>query len=195
MFKGSKKDYRKLFKARRLSLTDAVYRTLNEALLANFEQISLAGIHYIHSFLPIPHQKEPDTFLFIDYLRKAWPDIHIVVPKSDLVSGEMTHHVYREDQELLSNAWGIIEPAVDTHQVDIALMDMVLIPLLAFDKKGHRIGYGKGFYDRFLSQCRGGVQKIGLSLFEPVDEITDTDIHDVPLDCCITPKQIWTFSR
>ena len=72
-------------------------------------------------------------------------------------------------------------------------IDLVLIPLLCFDKKGYRVGYGKGYYDRFLAECRPDVMKIGLSIFEPVDEISDVDEFDVKMDYCITPNKIWSL--
>lgn len=70
---------------------------------------------------------------------------------------------------------------------------MVLIPLLAFDKNGYRVGYGKGFYDRFLAECRPDVVKVGLSVFEPIDEITDLNEFDIKMDFCITPNRVWQF--
>lgn len=70
---------------------------------------------------------------------------------------------------------------------------MVLIPLLAFDKKGYRVGYGKGFYDRFLADCRPDVVKVGLSVFEPIDEIADLNEFDIKMDFCITPNRVWQF--
>ena len=70
---------------------------------------------------------------------------------------------------------------------------MVFVPLLAFDKKGHRVGYGKGFYDKFLSECKPDAIKIGLSFFEPEELITDVFESDVKLDYCVTPNSIHAF--
>ena len=70
---------------------------------------------------------------------------------------------------------------------------MVLIALFAFDDKGNRIGYGKGMYDRFLSKCPGNTIKIGLSFFDSVDEISDVNEFDVPLDYAITPSKVYRF--
>ena len=70
---------------------------------------------------------------------------------------------------------------------------MVLVPLLCFDENGYRVGYGKGFYDRYLKQMNSKTIKIGLSLFPPVKLITDTSDWDVKLDFCITPEQIFKF--
>jgi 5-formyltetrahydrofolate cyclo-ligase len=67
------------------------------------------------------------------------------------------------------------------------------VPLLAFDEKGFRVGYGKGFYDRFLKQCKDGGIKIGLSYFNPIDTIEDAGEFDVPLNFCITPQKVYVF--
>jgi len=64
---------------------------------------------------------------------------------------------------------------------------------MAFDLKGYRIGYGAGFYDRFLEQCRPGILKVGLSHFPPLDQLIDTNDHDMKLDFCITPYKVYKF--
>mgnify|MGYP003575184065 FL=1 len=92
------------------------------------------------------------------------------------------------------NEWGITEP-VSGVEVLPEQLDIVLIPLLVYDKKGNRVGYGKGFYDRFLSECRSDAMKVGLSFFEPVDLISDANELDIPLDACISPKGIFTFKK
>jgi 5-formyltetrahydrofolate cyclo-ligase len=70
---------------------------------------------------------------------------------------------------------------------------VVFVPLLAFDKKGHRVGYGKGFYDRFLSDCKPETIKIGLSFFEAEESISAILPSDIRLDFCVTPTEIIVF--
>jgi 5-formyltetrahydrofolate cyclo-ligase len=70
---------------------------------------------------------------------------------------------------------------------------VVFVPLLAFDKQGNRVGYGKGFYDRFLANCKPETIKIGLSFFEVENEIADVFNNDIELDYCVTPNKIYTF--
>jgi 5-formyltetrahydrofolate cyclo-ligase len=82
---------------------------------------------------------------------------------------------------------------VDGLEVPISKIDVVFVPLLAFDTKGNRAGYGKGFYDNFLSKCKPEVIKVGLSFFEPEDLIADCDHNDVRLDFCVTPLKIYGF--
>jgi 5-formyltetrahydrofolate cyclo-ligase len=67
------------------------------------------------------------------------------------------------------------------------------VPLVIVDSGGNRIGYGKGFYDRYLSSCRTETVKIGFSFFEPVGLIKDINQFDVPLNLCITPLRIYEF--
>jgi 5-formyltetrahydrofolate cyclo-ligase len=69
----------------------------------------------------------------------------------------------------------------------------VLVPLLIFDRQGHRVGYGKGFYDRFLRRCGPETRRIGISLFDGIDKISDVHSSDETLHQCITPEAIITF--
>lgn len=94
--------------------------------------------------------------------------------------------------QLQKNTWGIEEPkhGVPTPTEKI---DMVIVPLLCFDKLGNRVGYGKGYYDRFLSVCKPGVQKIGLSLFNEPAIIDDVNNTDIPMTSCITPNSVVIF--
>ena len=94
------------------------------------------------------------------------------------------------DTELVKNRWHILEPTT-SELVEIEKLDAVLAPLLCFDRKGFRVGYGKGFYDKFLNECRKDCLKIGLSFFPPVAQISDAQSFDVKLDFCITPQEVF----
>jgi 5-formyltetrahydrofolate cyclo-ligase len=72
-------------------------------------------------------------------------------------------------------------------------IDVVFLPLLAFGIAGYRVGYGKGYCDRFLAQCKPETLKIGVSIFEPVEHISNREPHDVRMDYCITPSTIYSF--
>jgi 5-formyltetrahydrofolate cyclo-ligase len=99
---------------------------------------------------------------------------------------------YFETETLQLNAFGIQEP-LPLNQVTPDRIDTILVPLLGFDQKGHRVGYGKGYYDRYLSKVNKGLQKVGVSYFEPMDNFTDTNEFDVPLSSCITPWNTYEF--
>lgn len=184
-----KADIRKQALQNRLSLSDKQYESLNTALLKQFVTLDFSGVKTLHIFLPILEKKEPNTFLLIEWLAAKHPQIKIIVPKADFETALMTNHEYLGVNDLKKNVYDILEPQKGKiHEGDV---DRVIIPLLAFDKKGARVGYGKGFYDRFLQNINA--QKIGLSLSPAIEEIQDVNPHDVALDLCITPTEIIKF--
>ncbi len=113
-----------------------------------------------------------------------------MIPRVDFEKDRLESIEFNSDTKLTFNKWQIFESA-ETKTVEPQLIDIVLVPLLCFDKKGFRVGYGKGFYDKFLENCRKDCLKIGLSYFPPIEEISDTHPKDVMLDYCITPDEIW----
>ncbi len=174
----------------RATLTDAQLHEKSEQLLAHFTTLDFSAIKVIHIFIPIEKKKEPNTFLFIDWLQHHHPEVKIVVPKADFNTALMTHHEFTTREGLVKNAFDILEPQnVNPFHEQI---DLVLIPLLAFDQSGYRVGYGKGFYDRFLQNIQ--TKKVGLSLFPPIDLIVDTDEFDVAMDVCLTPERVYVFN-
>ena len=173
----------------RLQLNDSMYHALNESLLKQFKTLDFSQIKTLHIFLPITEKKEPNTFLLIEWLNKTHPEIKIIVPRADFEKALMTHHEYLGEGDLEKNLYNILEPQKgNLHEGEI---DMVIIPLLAFGKQGYRVGYGKGFYDRFLQDINA--QKIGLSLHPAIEKIDDVNEHDIKLDFCITPTGIIKF--
>src|SRR5690606_39308488 len=113
--------------------------------------------------------------------------------KTERGTFRMRHFIWDAATILTLNHWGIPEPESGT-AIQPQAIDVVFVPLLVFDTQGNRVGYGKGFYDRFLSECRPTVMKIGLSLFGPIAAIADTDNYDIRLDTCVTPERIWRFT-
>jgi 5-formyltetrahydrofolate cyclo-ligase len=159
-----------------------------------FENFTLTGVDYLHIFLPIARFKEINTWPVINFLEKNFAGIRIIFPKSNPEDLSMESFLYDTSLVLAENAWGIIEP-VAGNRIAAHLIDIMLLPLLSFDTRGYRVGYGKGFYDRFLTTCRNDIIKIGLSMEEPMPEIKDINEFDIPMDYCITPQRIWHFGR
>jgi 5-formyltetrahydrofolate cyclo-ligase len=157
-----------------------------------FKNVDLGGALTIHCFIPIEKFNEIDTMPIFERLWREFPRIQTVVPRVDPESGEMRSLKFASETELVKNAWEIYEPA-HHESVEPGEIDMVLVPLLCIDSQGHRVGYGKGFYDRFLSKCSGGCFKIGLSYFAPVDAIEDVHPGDVSLDLCVTLEGVSVF--
>jgi 5-formyltetrahydrofolate cyclo-ligase len=188
-----KQDLRKEFLQKRKALTDKEVEGFSEKIHDwFFRSFPVHAYATIHIFLPIKHHKEIDTWLIINTLQKDFAT-DILIPKSH-EDGTMTNYLLTKNTIFEENKWKILEPAQSSSpNLDSSKIDLVLIPLLCFDKKGYRVGYGKGYYDRFLADCRPDVLKVGLSIFEPIDEIQDIDLYDIPLDYCITPNKIWHF--
>lgn len=157
-----------------------------------FKEIDLGGLRTIHCFIPIEKFNEIDTVPIFERLWREFPRIQTVVPRVDVESGEMRSLRFASETELVTNAWDIREPA-HHETVEPDKVDMVLVPMVCCDAAGHRVGYGKGFYDRFLGKCSPGCFKIGLSYFEPVDAIGDIHTGDVSLDLCVTPDEVSVF--
>src|SRR5690606_24734529 len=187
-----KKELRREYKKLRMALSDQDEKLLNQRLISSAGEFNWSDLGYIHLYIPIKKFKEPDTLLLESVFRDRYTNTHLVISRSDLLSNKMDHYVWEKDHLLELNKWGISEPTSGT-AVLAAQLDAVIVPLLAFDQRGHRVGYGKGFYDRFLSACRPDCLKIGVSFFEPVSKIEDVDPNDVALDYCITPERIWDF--
>lgn len=162
-------------------------------------QLPIWNKQYFHVFLTITEHFEVDTEYILHIL--AGKDKDILISKSNLGSNEseqakqtreMTHYLLTDGTKIKKNKYNIPEP-IDGIIVPDSKIDVVFVPLLAFDKKGHRVGYGKGFYDRFLSKCKPDVITIGLSFFEAEDKILDVHENDFALKYCVTPTKIYKF--
>lgn len=189
-----KAELRKIYLEKRLQLSETEYQTLNQQLLQQFKQLDFEGITAVHLFLPMLRTKEPDTQLLINYLQKAHPQIKRVFPKANFQQKTLTHFLDDEALVIAENKFGISEP-ISGNQFYIDKNSIVIVPLLAFDVIGNRVGYGGGFYDRFLADCETGAQFIGLCFFNPVAWIEDANQLDVKLHVCVTPEKIWNIKN
>lgn len=157
-----------------------------------FKHVDLNNVKVIHTFLPIGKNREVDTKLIIDRVRSDFAGIRISIPKVQPSGGSLVSYYLDDDSTLQTNGWGIPEP-VGGEISPAQTIDVVIAPLIIFDRNGHRIGYGKGFYDRFLKQCRHDVLKVGLSFFPATDPIDDINANDVPLNLGLTPEKVYRF--
>ncbi len=189
----TKKELRFIFKEKRKVLSVHEIEKFNDLILINFQKLKLPFINCVHTYVASLKLGEPDTATIVRYLQFINPLVKIVIPKIDIHSGNINHYHFDEGVELIANAYGIDEPK-DGNLIKEDEIDLVLIPLLAFDRKGFRVGFGKGYYDKFLARCKPNVIKTGLSFFDPVDEIKDISGFDIPLNFCITPTETFSFS-
>lgn len=186
----NKAGLRKQALADRNSLTEAQWleksRAINDFFFTGFD---LNFIRTIHLFLPMTERKEPDLWPLIDRLRREFPHIRISIPK---MKGKVLESVYFEGlHQLEKNSFGLQEPRQGT-ETPVEKIDLVLVPVLLADRSGNRLGYGKGYYDRFLKSCRKNCIRAGVSLLDPVETV-QAESHDVPLTHLITPSGVIRF--
>lgn len=187
---------RTLYKQKRLALAGALgeKNKLDDLLLIQFQRLVIDMPTSIMTYSPIEKWGEFAPHLITDYCYFKEPNQTLIYPVVGINDGNNSMSAVIVDEETLftTNSLGIDEP-INGEPVSPADIDCVLVPLLCFDLQGNRVGYGKGYYDRFLKLCSTNCIKIGFSYFEPVDAIEDCDKNDVKLDYCITPGCIFAF--
>ncbi|RFN59315.1 5-formyltetrahydrofolate cyclo-ligase [Marixanthomonas ophiurae] len=184
-----KAQLRKEYKARREQLSSETIEELSLQIANQALKLSIWEETYYHIFLPIESHKEVNTEYIMHILQGK--DKSIVVSKSEFETGELKHYLLQENTVIKRSKYDIPEP-VDGIEVSAEKLDVVFVPLLAYDEKGNRIGYGKGFYDRFLANCKPETIFVGLSFFSPEKEIP-FEKTDIPLHYCITPTKVFSF--
>ena len=185
-----KKELRQKYKALRKQLSENELEEMSLAVANKLLKLPIWEKSYFHIFLPITEHQEVNTEFILHLL--SGKDKEIIISKSDFESRKMTHFLLTDNTKIKKNEYNIPEP-LDGIEVPSHKIEVVFVPLLAFDKKGHRVGYGKGFYDILLSECKPETIKIGLSFFEAEESITDVFEGDIQLDFCVTPNSIYSF--
>jgi 5-formyltetrahydrofolate cyclo-ligase len=182
---------------RRQALTDAEVAQRSQVVSDQlFRHFPVAQWRWLHVFLPLARKNEPDTWPLIHRLWTGELPVHLAAPVVQPDGISLKHYELTAATPLAANCWGIPEPAASpAAEVLPAQLDAVLVPLLACDWQGQRVGYGGGFYDRFLAECRPDAVFIGLTILddEPVAALADVLPTDVPLHACITPSGVWNF--
>jgi 5-formyltetrahydrofolate cyclo-ligase len=189
----TKKQLRDQYKLKRAALSGPERLRAEDLLLIQFQQLEISfDTNILLSYWPLLEHAEPNTHLLTDYLRFRLPELQIAYPVTDFTNHSMQVYLTDDSTQFEINEYGIAEPVNGIH-IESTAIDLVFVPLLVFDKTGHRVGFGKGFYDRFLPNCREDIVKIGFSFFEPVDVIEGITQFDVPLSIGVTPHAIYEF--
>jgi len=188
----TKQECRLFFLDKRRQLTDVELTNgslqIIERLLSAFDLTDKV----VSVFMPIEKKREINTTFLFELCQGK--NTTFVLPLADFSQHTMRHIIYEDNQQLQVNKWGIPEP-IRGKQLSIDKIDIVLVPLLCCDMQGFRVGYGGGFYDRMLVNCKKDCLFIGLSIFEPIPQISDMDTTDIPLHLAITPKKIFFFEK
>ena len=181
---------RKKYLKKRQELSSSKFEEESSQLVQNtIELIKKYKPECIHCFLPIHSKGEINTTPIIQYCWKN--NINVVVPVSNFEDGTLRNAEFRPHTKTKKTKNNITEP-IDPIWKKNDNINIVITPLLAFDLKGYRVGYGKGFYDRFFSSLQKDVKRIGISIFKPCKSI-DNNEHDVPLTHCVTPNKTYSF--
>jgi len=132
----------------------------------------------------VSFNSEVDTH---EMIKEALKSKRIAVPK--VVEKEMQPSLLIDfDQMIPFGKFDILEP-IELLKIELKNISLIIIPGIAFDRKGHRIGYGYGYYDKFLRKIPKAV-KIGIAFdFQIADKIPN-EAHDVPLDIIVTEKEV-----
>jgi 5-formyltetrahydrofolate cyclo-ligase len=187
-----KKALREIYKELRNKISPSQKSKLEDLILIQFQRLDIVIPIAIMTYAPLEKMNEFDPFLITEYCFFKCPNQRLAYPK---ISEEYSYmRAIEVDEQTLfkKNKFGIPEPINDNEKSPNEI-ELVIIPLLAYDVKGNRVGHGKGYYDRFLSECRKDVIKIGFSFFEPEPEIFGVGEQDISLDYCISPKMIYVF--
>jgi len=189
-----KNELRTLFGSRRASLSKQEVANCTASICRLFSQIVFPPIHHLFSYVPLVSRNEFDVAACEGFLHSINPEMVLAKPRIDKVGHHMEACRIEPHTVFEQNSYGIPEP-LHAEIMDPREFQMVFVPLLAFDRRGFRVGYGKGYYDRFLTRCNKEVLRVGFSCFDPVEEIEDISQFDVPLTHCITPSRIYEFQR
>ena len=154
----------------------------------NLQDLPIWEHNFYHIYLPIKEKNEVDTMPIINILNNKKKKV--LIPKSDFNNTTMKSFLLNDNTVLKKNNYGITEPI--NNEEFLGKIDVIFIPLVAYDLIGNRVGYGKGFYDKFLRNQNNKILRVGLSFFNPEKRIK-IDEHDENLDFCVTPNRIFSF--
>jgi 5-formyltetrahydrofolate cyclo-ligase len=188
----NKAELRIKYLKKRAALTASQKAISEDLALIQFQKLDIEIPSLIMTYAVIEKMNEFDPQQIVDYCYFKNPRHVLLYPVVDKKADNLQSVLVNDETEFKVNAYGIPEP-VDALPVFPEEIDLVIVPLLAFDVKGYRVGYGKGYYDKFLKLCREDVIKVGFSFFDPEESIEGVDQYDVKLDYCINPERIYSF--
>ena len=137
-------------------------------------------------FIYVSYKNEVDTKNIIRYSLSEKKQIY--VPKTFKEEKSMKAININSLDELIVDNYSILEPkVVDKNHKEVEF-DLIIMPAVSFDKKGNRIGYGAGYYDRYISKLDYDIIKIGLAYDFQIVHNIDSEEHDVKVDYIITNK-------
>ena len=184
----SKKKLRVFYIKKRLNISNIEKNTWSNEITNRCLKLPIWNHNFFHIFLPIKEKNEVDTYLLLNRIKEK--NKKIIIPK---INGfNLNHYLFDNNISIKKNHFGIPEP-LNGIKVKINLIEVVFVPLIIADKFGNRVGYGKGYYDRFLKKCDKEIIKVGLCFFDVIENIVDITVNDIKLNYCVTPNKIIKF--
>jgi len=188
----TKKELRIIYQQRRLELSKNDKSKLDDLMLLKLQTFNFEGVNSLLTYWPIEENNEPNTHLFTRYLTHFVPNLRVVYPVTDFSNHTMKGVLVDDETYYSTNKYGLTEPK-DGIEIEPENIDLIFVPNLICDNSGYRVGYGKGFYDKYLAHCNRDVTLIGFNYFEPIASISDINEFDIPLNYCITPENVFEF--
>lgn len=186
----SKIEARVKYKNLRKHLTESEILYMSVDIANNLLKLNIWELKTFHLFMTKDENKEVDTKPIFDIL--IGKEKEIIIPKININRNSLDSYIFDEKTVFSLDKLMIPEPVNGI--LFNGKIDVVILPLLAYDLDGNRIGYGKGFYDKFISNLKSEPLKIGISYFSP-EKSLEFNNHDINLDYCITPNKIFSFSE
>lgn len=183
-----KAEARKFYRTQRKTFTKEEVVHKSEMIFDKIKVFDFSSAQTFHIFLPIEKNNEINTYPIIDWLFQQ--NKTVVLPL--VVGDDMINCKVEQGFKTELNSLQIPEP-IDYTTIDSSAIDVVFVPMFVTDQYGNRVGYGGGYYDKFLARCRPETKKIGLTYFRPIDIIQDAYEGDISLDYCLTPDEIISF--
>jgi 5-formyltetrahydrofolate cyclo-ligase len=170
----------------RRQLNPARRKAMSERVISRLESLPVfRRARSIHTY--VSFGDEVDTHALIHRLLREGRQV--AAPRIEGASGELHHFFIRDFSQLQPGRFGILEPAPNPRTIAMPeTFDMVLVPGLAFDREGNRLGLGKGYYDRFLAKVHA--PKIALAFAFQMMKKISTEPHDQRVDMVITEKEV-----
>ena len=189
MINNEKKFLRKIYKDKRSNTHLSQFKKLCKDIVDNLLELNIWDKDIYHVYVSIESKNEVNTNDIISFILNK--NKRVIVPK--ILNKNLIHFEIDQNTKFTTNKLGIREP-ISKVSFDTSLIEIIIVPLLVFDKNGHRVGYGGGYYDRFMSNIKDDVIKVGLSLFDPIDKISDINDKDIPLNFVVTPSRTYNFN-
>lgn len=181
-----KEELRKYYKHKRSMLSDEKIDVYSSSIAKSFLENFLEKGVVFHVFKNMKKFNEVDTSFIIESLLHLGKTVALPkMNKDDLFSCQI-----EEKQRYKTNSFGVQEPN-PCIEINSDKIDIIIVPLLICDKEGYRIGYGGGFYDRFLNDLNA--IKVGINFFKPLENVSFKEEHDISLDYLITPDLFIKF--